>query len=197
MVTGAQIADFARVRSYAPGTLCIVSECGRDDLAGRGLCNKHYIAWKSGKNVGVEVPSYNLSAANRSPIPPQKPGRQKKKDKWVGRDGYALVTASPNHPHARQDGSILEHRLVMECRLGRYLEEWELVHHKNGNRQDNQIGNLELLDGRAKNGGPGHPPGHNFDTRTAAQVLLQQNDLPEDTRRQIENYLSSRLTLVI
>jgi hypothetical protein len=194
--TGAQIADFKRVVRYTPGTACLVPECGRTDLAGRGLCDKHHQAWRKGRDIGVSVPTYGLDAAPRI-VPPPKLGRPKRKNKWVGKDGYALVTAPADHPHARQDGSILEHRLVMEQHLGRFLEEWELVHHKNGNRQDNQVSNLELLDGRAKNGGPGHPPGHNFDTRTAAQVLLQQNDLPEDTRRQIENYLTSRLTLVV
>lgn len=39
---------------------------------------------------------------------------------------------------------ILEHRHVMETVLGRRLTEFENVHHKNGDKLNNDVSNLEL-----------------------------------------------------
>ena len=59
-------------------------------------------------------------------------------------NGYVLEYA-PEHPEAfRRKGYVQQHRLRMEEKLDRYLNSDELVHHVNGDTQDNRIENLEI-----------------------------------------------------
>ena len=58
-------------------------------------------------------------------------------------DGYVLVK-SPGHPYVNNSGYVREHRLVMGKTLGRHILPKEVVHHKDGNRSNNDPSNLEL-----------------------------------------------------
>jgi len=74
-------------------------------------------------------------------------------------DGYVLVYC-PDHPHAISDGDntiyVLEHRLVMEKHIGRYLDPQEVVHHIDGNPRNNAIENLQLFASQSEHISIGH-----------------------------------------
>ena len=58
--------------------------------------------------------------------------------------GY-YVRYVPWHPYASKDGLVMEHRLVMEGLIGRFLTKDEAVHHIDGNKQNNEPSNLVLM----------------------------------------------------
>jgi hypothetical protein len=67
-----------------------------------------------------------------------------KNGKHFDANGY-VVLFKPEHPFCGVRKSILEHRFIMECKIGRYLKKEEIVHHIDGNKSNNDINNLMLF----------------------------------------------------
>jgi len=76
--------------------------------------------------------------------------RLREKPSWKGgraidNDGYVRCSGHQDHPRANLSGQVYEHILVMERHLGRMIGVKEMVHHKNGDKQNNRVDNLEVL----------------------------------------------------
>lgn len=154
---------------------CIVKGCSRRP-SNRSMCTTH----AQQRIVGI------LDEQGNRLREPRNPGARRRPEGWrkVDAQGYVLVVAPEDHPRARADGTILEHRLVVEGVLDRHLEEWEVVHHRDGERTNNNIENLQLLDGRAGKD-EGHPPASEMDYLTAVQVVAQDERTPVHVRRSL------------
>jgi hypothetical protein len=70
--------------------------------------------------------------------------------KVISKGDYNYVLC-PEHPKATKNGYVLEHRIVIENYLGRVLNDNEIVHHKNHNKKDNRLENLEVMNNREHN----------------------------------------------
>jgi len=115
--------------------------------------------------------------------------RGEKSPKWRGgrkrgSRGYIMVKLSPNdffYPMAQSRGYVMEHRLMVAKGLGRCLQPWEIVHHKDGIRNHNTDNNLQLVS----------DIGHkqiSIMERKINQLLEQNQELKqgqEDLRKQI------------
>ena len=60
---------------------------------------------------------------------------------WLNRDGYKMIQNKKD----TNGVAIAEHRKIMEEELGRKLDSSEIIHHKNGDRLDNKIDNLKIV----------------------------------------------------
>ncbi|WP_083335972.1 HNH endonuclease signature motif containing protein [Mycobacteroides saopaulense] len=105
---------------------CDVDGCTRLYYA-QGLCSMHYNRKRLTGSVGPAVPIRKAVGSGMV-------------FRYVdARSGYVYLTIPDDKRR-----NVLEHRYVMEGELGRPLWPDETVHHKNGDRSDNRIENLEL-----------------------------------------------------
>lgn len=100
-------------------------------------CNKSfYSGHKNSKFCSKDC--YYKSKINKIAVPSRYKG-----GKYTNTQGYILIKL-PEHKNSNSDGYIREHIIVMEKNIGRYLNNEEIIHHKNGNKSDNRIENLLL-----------------------------------------------------
>lgn len=105
---------------------CTVDGCGR--LArNSGLCKTHAHRRRKFGDVQADKPIRDVAGTGYL------------------NHGYRIIPV-PKHLRYLSNGetSTSEHRFVMAQHLGRPLRSDESVHHKNGNRLDNRVENLEL-----------------------------------------------------
>ena len=57
--------------------------------------------------------------------------------RYLDKDGYVIINI--------EGKQVKAHRYIMEQVLGRKLRRDEVVHHINGNRQDNKVENLQVM----------------------------------------------------
>lgn len=149
------------IEQYSNHAACLLPGCGSRPV-NRWMCSKH-----------AQQRAAGLIDEQGNPLRPVAPtGRRPQQGLIRDGAGYPLMVAPEWYKGKTRDGRILAHRFILEQHLGRYLESHEVVHHKDGNRQNNALSNLELHTRKT------HPPAHEHTTQSveAGIEALRHND---------------------
>lgn len=110
---------------------CYIENCGQPVLVKKyKLCENHYRRMLRNGSPTIHINQPHGCARTRRV------------------DGYIYITV--------EGKQVMEHRHFIEQSLKRQLLPTEIVHHKDGDRANNALSNLELLDKRAHDKLHGH-----------------------------------------
>lgn len=112
----------------------VVCKCGCGETLGNVSRNSYYKIKRGVTNAGYKIGHGNKGDRN----PQWKDGTR------ISQEGYRLIRVNYEHPNQQAGGYILEHRFVMSQHLSRPLHPNEIVHHKDHNKLNNHIDNLEI-----------------------------------------------------
>lgn len=98
---------------------------------------------------------------------------------WTDKRGYRWVYVTENgRQRARR-----EHRVIVERAIGRRLEPWEIVHHKDGNPSNNALENLEVMEFGAHTAQHSQGARKSYDTKRSMEAFaLLREELKAERR---------------